>query len=493
MRPLGVLTALAALATLVLVSARPASAVQTFPDPFGGEGTFVDLRAGSTGQDIGDVFMLREGTTFRVRIFLDPPSTFIESHICVSADPFTQRIQPGQCQYSATGAASGTYDVVVPPSAFPTGTVPFTDGLGPFCAQIHVAYSAPGLARTARGGGTAYGGWQPGSPFFGNICLPAVPEPGPPDPALTVDKTGSFSSGSVSFTVTVENPTTTVAPNVTVFETLPPELTWTLPPPCVLSAVPSVARCDVGDIGGGASVVLTFTATPAVDDCGTFDNYAEALIDGVSEANDTAVVEVPCQPQPADPLILITKVPSTTTITPPGTIVYLVTVENVGPGDATNVTFTDELPAGPTWTLGSGSNVCSISGTTLSCFAPDVPDGVFEVLEIFGAVDASFCGTLDNTATITWSGGQADGSASATAPTVDVPCPAASPSPTGGAGPETGEGAGPATGGNDGELPDTSAATISDGPWTWPIVAAALFGSIGASLAWRRRSGDRRH
>src|SRR4029079_13992816 len=105
-----------------------------------------------------------------------------------------------------------------------------------------------------------------------------------------------------SFTVTVENPTTTAAPNVTVFETLPPELTWTLPPPCMLRALASVARRDMGDFAGGASVVLTFTATPAADDCGTFGNYAEAFIDGVSEANDTAAVEVPCQPEPADPL-----------------------------------------------------------------------------------------------------------------------------------------------------------------------------------------------
>lgn len=149
-------TPLLAAALLLFVATSRTSAAQTFPDPFGGAGTFVDLRAGSTGQDIGDVFMLREGTTFRVRIFLDAPSSFIESHLCVSANPFTARIPPGQCQFKATGAASGTYDVVLPPSSFPSGTVAFSDGLGPFCAQIHVSYNQPGLARTARGGGSAF-------------------------------------------------------------------------------------------------------------------------------------------------------------------------------------------------------------------------------------------------------------------------------------------------------------------------------------------------
>ncbi len=40
-----------AVAVLLLVlAATPASAVQTFPDPFGGEGTHTDLRAGSQGR-----------------------------------------------------------------------------------------------------------------------------------------------------------------------------------------------------------------------------------------------------------------------------------------------------------------------------------------------------------------------------------------------------------------------------------------------------------
>ena len=121
-----------ALAVLLLVlAATPALAAQTFPDPFGGDGTHTDLRAGSKGEDIGDVFLLHDGPILRIRIFLDPPSTFIESHVCVSADPFTDRVPPGQCQYQASGAASGTYDVTLPPDEFPERHHPLQRSTGP--------------------------------------------------------------------------------------------------------------------------------------------------------------------------------------------------------------------------------------------------------------------------------------------------------------------------------------------------------------------------
>ena len=66
----GLATALSMLVTLCV--AVPALAVQTFPDPFGGAGTHTDLRAGSKGEDIGDVFLLHDGPILRIRIFLDP-------------------------------------------------------------------------------------------------------------------------------------------------------------------------------------------------------------------------------------------------------------------------------------------------------------------------------------------------------------------------------------------------------------------------------------
>jgi uncharacterized repeat protein (TIGR01451 family) len=179
----------------------------------------------------------------------------------------------------------------------------------------------------------------------------------------------------------------------------------------------------------------------------------------------------------------MTKDVSSTLVTVPDTFSYLVIVENAGPGPATNVRFTDELSPDVEWSIGSGSNVCSIDGTTLSCFAPIIPDGVFEVVEIIGTVDADDCGTYDNTGTLTFEGGPESGSVSDSAPTVEVTgCSGEAPSETTPATPVEGAGAG-----GDGDLPDTSAGAPA--PIAWSVVALALLAAASVvTLRARRRS-----
>jgi uncharacterized repeat protein (TIGR01451 family) len=408
---------------VVLVVPVSVMAVQTFPDPFGGEGVFTDIRAGSKGDDIGDAFFLREDDTLQIEMFLDD-ANFIETHVCISASAFTERLPPGQCQFQETGPGASSYDISLPPQTFPGGTEPFTDPLASFCVQVHVKYTTV-LARTSDGGGSAFAGWQSGKPFYGNLCFPDVPDPLPPDEGTAVvTKVGELVGTDVVFTVTATNPTADTAPDVVVVEALPAKLTpWTVPVGCTLGAVDFIARCEIGDLAGGASVDLVFSATPPVDVCGAFSNYALTTVGSpVVRSADLVIVDVPCpDPPPApDPLILMTKEPSSTSVTAPNTVSYFVSFENAGPGTATNVSFTDELSPNFEWSLGSGSNVCSIDGTTLTCFAATVPDGVFEVLEIIATVDGTDCGTFDNTGTVTYAGGPEAGAVTATAPTVEV-------------------------------------------------------------------------
>ena len=290
-------------------------AVQTFPDPFGGEGVFTDIRAGSKGDDIGDAFFLREDDTLQIEMFLDD-ANFIETHVCISASAFTERLPPGQCQFQETGPGASSYDISLPPQTFPAGTEPFTDPLASFCVQVHVKYTTE-LARTSAGGGSAFAGWQSGKPFYGNLCFPDVPDPLPPDEGTAVvTKVGELVGTDVVFTVTATNPTAEIAPDVVVVEALPAKLTpWTVPVGCTLGVVDFIARCEIGDLAGGASVDFVFSATPPVDVCGAFSNYALTTVGSpVVRSADLVIVDVPCPDPPpaADPLILMTKEPSST-------------------------------------------------------------------------------------------------------------------------------------------------------------------------------------
>ena len=335
--------AIGAGATIALLAfAMPVLAVQTFPDPFGGEGIFTDIRAGSKGDDIGDAFFLREATRHA-------PDRDVPRRRRLHRDPrlperaASHRAHPARAvPVPETGSRLElVLDITLPPSSFPSGTEPFTDPLGSFCVQVHVKYTTA-LARTEDGGGSAFAGWQEGKPFFGNLCFPDVPDPLPPDEGTAVvTKTGELVGGDVVFTVTATNPTTAIAPDVVVVEALPARLTpWTVPPECTLNAVDFIATCALGDLAGGASVDLVFSATPAADVCGSFSNYALTTVGSpVVRSTDLVIVDVPCPPDPPpDPLILMTKVASSTQVTAPGTVTYLVTFENAGPGTATNVT-----------------------------------------------------------------------------------------------------------------------------------------------------------
>ena len=476
-----VLATCATLAILAMFAvASPVGAEQTFPDPFDGDGIHSDIRAGSQGIDVGDAFFLRNGDQLEIRMFLedvdeDVPRTFIETHVCLSAEQFTDRIPPGLCQFHGEGAASSSYDISLPPAFFLSDTVPFDDPLGSFCAQVHVHYAQPELSLTRGGGGGAFAGWQSGRPFYGNICFPDVPEPLPPgEGTAVVTKVGDLVGGDVVFTVTAANPTTETAPDVVVIEALPAKLTpWTVPSQCTLDVVDFIARCELGDLGAGASVPLVFSATPPADVCGSFSNFAMTTVDSpIIRSADLVIVDVPCPDPPpvADPLILMTKEPSSTSVIAPGTVSYFVTFENTGPGPAENVSFTDELSPDVEWSLGSGEEVCEIEGTTLTCFAAEVPDGVFEVLEIMGTIDDSGCGTHENTAAATWESESGPGSVAATAPTVEViGC-----SGEGGGGEGDGE--------DDGErdLPDTAAdLPVATG---WLGLALAIAAAASALL-----------
>ena len=141
------LSALLVAAVLSALAATPAFATGS------GTSTLVNspIKAGKKATTVGSGSFTRtryeSGQKLKVNLFVEQGIT--ESHICVSDEPFTQRVPPGSCPSSNST-----------PNQTHTYTIDLGAADGPIYVQAHTA--------TAEGE-TAYAGWQSGNPFYGNL------------------------------------------------------------------------------------------------------------------------------------------------------------------------------------------------------------------------------------------------------------------------------------------------------------------------------------
>ncbi|MCA1845044.1 MAG: hypothetical protein LC792_17985 [Actinobacteria bacterium] len=117
------------------------------------------IAAGSDGATVGQAVFTRTttGSGETLQIDLSVAGGIKESHVCLSATPFTDRRPPGSCPYQQ--GETGT-------------TARYTIDLGttyagrPVYAQVDVVTGAD----------TAYAGWHAGQPFYGNVEVAATGE-----------------------------------------------------------------------------------------------------------------------------------------------------------------------------------------------------------------------------------------------------------------------------------------------------------------------------
>lgn len=129
------------------------------------------IGAGNNDQPVGSATFTRSADNSgneTLTVNISVPGGIAEDHLCISGTAYTSRVSPGQCAYAHQGLGGATTDQFV----VDLGQTYFGKTI---YAQLHIATS---------NGDTAYAGWQPGSPFYGNVAIDAVAQGVPSAPLL---------------------------------------------------------------------------------------------------------------------------------------------------------------------------------------------------------------------------------------------------------------------------------------------------------------------
>ncbi len=226
---------------------------------------------------------------------------------------------------------------------------------------------------------------------------------------------GSVSAGTdISFTLSWTNEGEGSATGVVVSDTLPTAggLNWSITgstgtgSTCTLSAA-DVLTCNVGTIAGNpnfpnaapvnGTVTLTSATTSAA--CAEINNTGQITSNNDGTDTDPGQVTVLC------PDVTVAKTPDGGTVNAGQTATFTIVVTNLGPGAATAVTLTDNLPAGYTWTLGGAdADDCSINTApnpdVLSCNFGTLADDETRTITLSAPTSAANCDVIPNTAIV---------------------------------------------------------------------------------------------
>ena len=175
----------------------------------------------------------------------------------------------------------------------------------------------------------------------------------------------------------------------------------------------------IGTLNNGATATLNITATVDVGTSGTtITNTITVVSADQTDSNTTA-------DDPSEDIVvgndadLVTgKTVNNGTPDEGDTIIYTLTLTNNGPAQATNLTFTDQLPAGVTYVSDDGAGAY-VSGTGLWTIGT-LNNGTTATLNITATVDVGTSGTtITNTITVV-SADQTDSNTTADDPSEDI-------------------------------------------------------------------------
>jgi uncharacterized repeat protein (TIGR01451 family) len=213
----------------------------------------------------------------------------------------------------------------------------------------------------------------------------------------TVNNTTPNVGDQIIYTLTLTNTGPDTATNVAVQDLLPLGVTFVSASASQGSYSPGIGVWAIGSVSSGSSATLTITAT-------VVSPSAQTNTASVSHADqfdpDTSNNSASVTTNPAQADLALTKSVNNPTPNVGDQIVYTVTLTNNGPGNATNVSVTDVLPAGVAFVSATPSQGSYIPGSGLWSIG-GVANGASATLTITATVTSSAAQT--NTATISHS------------------------------------------------------------------------------------------
>ena len=213
---------------------------------------------------------------------------------------------------------------------------------------------------------------------------------------IEVDKTADAASVSagdpIGFTITVRNAGDGTAYGVTATDNLNPAFTWTIEPSAGWTLNGTTLSFSAASLAGGGSSAVHVTAPTTAELCRVVPNSASASSTSDGSDDASAQTEILC------PDVTVLKKAVASPVSAGDPIAFDITVSNAGPGAAKNVTLTDTLPGGITWTENSAA--CTISNGILSCSFGDLAQLATATVRVSGTTSAAVCGSVPNTATV---------------------------------------------------------------------------------------------
>jgi uncharacterized repeat protein (TIGR01451 family) len=176
-----------------------------------------------------------------------------------------------------------------------------------------------------------------------------------------------------TYTLTYNNSGSGAATGVTITDTIPVDVTFVSSTPMYSTVSGTTYTWNIGNLSAysGGTITITVTVNVGVGDgtllhnTATFD-YADANGNSYDQLTDYADVTVTA------PVLSFSKTVSQSTANPGDTLVYTLTYNNSGSGDATGVIVTDTIPDDVTFVNSSLLNY-SVNGTTYTWIIGDLP------------------------------------------------------------------------------------------------------------------------